>query len=81
MEHCVDENLRVSGFIEYGVREATEKGPTHRAVHKLVGFRVSANRCEAGADSSEKLVGALVALPVIPGVRLIQVKLCLRSET
>lgn len=81
VEHGVHDELHLSNLEEYCVRKPPEKSSTHRAVDELVGFRMASNRRETSVDGPEKLLCALVALPVVSGVRLVQIKLRLRSET
>jgi hypothetical protein len=57
MEHRVDDKLRPSDLEEDSVREAAKQGATHRAVDKLIRFRMTPNGHERPGDDRKELVG------------------------
>jgi hypothetical protein len=65
MEHGVDDDLRPADLEEHGVRESPKECPSHRAVDKLVSFRLASDRRETGALLSAFELGPYV----LPGLR------------
>ena len=57
MEHGVYDDLCSADLEEHGVRESPEKCPSHRAVDKLVSFRMASDQREAGIEGLKKTAG------------------------
>jgi hypothetical protein len=81
MEDGVDNDLRPADLEEHGVRESPKECPSHRAVDKLVSFRLASDRREAGVEGLKKIAGEKRALCVVPRVGIINIKLRFRGET
>src|SRR3989442_8112674 len=80
MEHAADDDLRPAHLKEHGVRESPKERSSHHAVDELVSFRMSSDRRDCVVDSLKEIAGEAKTLRVVPGVRLINIKLRLRGE-